>query len=291
MRRPDDTMAQHGQAMVLGMLLVGALMAIVLRYFSFGQVVAAKSRQTHALDAAAYSAALAQARALNMLAYINRAHVAHQMAMAHLATLASWSALSGTQAMQAGIGNPPAHVIGMFFGPSHAQAYMAAARAAGLGQAAGTHAELARAYVFHDDTVHGLLTKVQAGIVNSVPQMRMAVLETVLAHNYPESSRHDAQLHIANDQWPRFLRRMPGRGPQSGIRRLSQQAQALYGFLGRRDYTERGFWPASARCPSRRNQLRRRGSTQLDGHGHWVSADTQSFHAVRSNRWIACYSR
>lgn len=98
---------QQGQALVLGMLLMGTAILVFIRYFDTGQVVAAKSRQLHSLDAAAYSGALVQARALNMLAYINRAHVGHQVAMAHLVTLGSWASLGGAEARQLMIGDPP----------------------------------------------------------------------------------------------------------------------------------------------------------------------------------------
>src|SRR5690606_10907700 len=96
--RTPTIISQQGQALVLGMLLAGVAMVILARYFAVGQVVGAKARQLHALDAAAYSGALVQARALNMLAYINRAHVGHQLAMAHLVTLGSWASLGGAQA-------------------------------------------------------------------------------------------------------------------------------------------------------------------------------------------------
>src|SRR3546814_2539631 len=99
-----------------------------------------------ALDAAAYSGALVQARALNMLAYINRAHVGHQLAMAHLVTLGSWASLGGAQASQLKSGNPPGYLIAMLFGPDHGAAYAAASRASGFSGLAMPGAELARAY-------------------------------------------------------------------------------------------------------------------------------------------------
>src|SRR5690606_10657339 len=118
-RQNTLAVAQRGQAMVLGMLLAGLALIAFVRYFSTGQVAAATAKQLHALDAAAYSGELIQARALNMMAYINRAHVGHQLALAHLVTLGSWAALGATQARQLGSGNPPAHLIAMLFGPDH----------------------------------------------------------------------------------------------------------------------------------------------------------------------------
>src|SRR3546814_19656490 len=88
---------QAGQALVLGMLMAALLSVAALHYFSAGRTLAAKSRQVHGLDAAAYSGALVQERALNLLAYLNRAPVAHQIAMAHLATLGRWAMSGGAQ--------------------------------------------------------------------------------------------------------------------------------------------------------------------------------------------------
>ena len=57
-----------------------------------GQIVAAKVRLVGAADAAAYSAAVWQARALNFQAYMNRGIVANEVATAQLVSLRSWSA-------------------------------------------------------------------------------------------------------------------------------------------------------------------------------------------------------
>lgn len=124
---------QSGQALVLGMLLAGVASIAFVRYFSIAQIVGVCSGHLHALYAAAYSGALVQActLTLNMLAYLNTAHVGHQIAMAHLVTLGSWSAFSATQARQAGIGNPPAPLIAMLFGATHGAAYAAARSASG----------------------------------------------------------------------------------------------------------------------------------------------------------------
>src|SRR5690606_11985818 len=123
---------QRGQVLVLGMVLAAVLSLAWMRYFATGQVLAAKVRLVHGLDAAAYSGALAQARTLNFLAYLNRARMAHQLAMAHLVTLGSWAHYAGMEARRLAQGNPPAHLIGLLFGADHGRAYLAAAGAAGL---------------------------------------------------------------------------------------------------------------------------------------------------------------
>ena len=58
------------------------------RHAQAGQDHRAARPADHAVDAAAYSGAL-QARHLNAIAYANRSQIAHQVAMAHLVTLAA----------------------------------------------------------------------------------------------------------------------------------------------------------------------------------------------------------
>ena len=55
-----------------------------------GKMLTEKIRVTNAADAAAYSAAVVEARALNYDAYLNRAMVANEMVIAQMVSLASW---------------------------------------------------------------------------------------------------------------------------------------------------------------------------------------------------------
>jgi hypothetical protein len=271
------------------MVLCGAAVAVWLAYFSTGRVVGAKTKQVHALDAAAYSGALVQARALNMLAYINRAHIGHQVAMAHLVTLGSWATLGGAQARQAASGNPPAHLIAMLFGARHGAAYLAALKAAGLEHMANTQGQLAAAFAGHDSTVRNILVQVQDDVVGQLPQHRRDAMHAVLRQNYPNWPRDsDFDLRIDQDGWPGFVRL---NAPSQNLRPFIEGVSQLYRFLSPRNHTASNTWAVDARCPSRRHQLRRRVATELDAQGRWQSADTESFHALRSNRWIGCYFR
>lgn len=82
---------EHGQALVLALLLLFMGLLALFFLFSTGQVAATKARLTNAADAAAYSAALWRARVLNFHAYANRAIVAQEVAVAQAVTLVSWS--------------------------------------------------------------------------------------------------------------------------------------------------------------------------------------------------------
>lgn len=314
--RPHDasltrrTQTQSGQALVLGMLLAAMAALALLRYFAAGQAAGAKTRQLHALDAAAYSGALVQARALNMLAYLNRAQIGHQIAMAHLVTLGSWALFAGTQARQRAAGNPPAYLIAMLFGAGHGAAYQSAALASGLEAMAGSGGELAAAHAAHDDIVQRVFGAVQGEIVQGLPDARWAAMQQVLARNYPEwggqandaaAAQPQAQgdaaaalaagafdISISDDTWAGYLQSYSGRQTLLGF---VQDVAQLYGFLGPRNHTVQSPWIVDERCPWLRHELRRRGATEADAYGRWQSIDTESFHALRSNRWIGCYYR
>jgi hypothetical protein len=82
---------QSGQ--VLPLMTVVLVLMVGMMYFTVNsaQMVAEKIRVTNVADAAAYSAATVEARALNYMAYANRAIVANQVAIAQALSLASWT--------------------------------------------------------------------------------------------------------------------------------------------------------------------------------------------------------
>lgn len=90
-QHPGGRRCQQGQALVFGLCLL--LLASLLLFFQFsaGQVTAAKLRLLNATDAAAYSAGLWRARAMNYYAYSNRAIIANEVAIAQAATMVSYA--------------------------------------------------------------------------------------------------------------------------------------------------------------------------------------------------------
>lgn len=83
--------SHSGQASVLLVALVASLVACFAVSYSAGQLVNDKMRLVNAADAAAYSAAVWEARSLNFQSYMNRAIVANEVALAQLVSLRSWS--------------------------------------------------------------------------------------------------------------------------------------------------------------------------------------------------------
>ena len=80
-----------GQALIVAVAFTALLSGACLLVFNVGQTINDKMRLQNAADAAAYSAAVWEARSLNFQAYVNRAMVANEVAIAQLVSLRSWS--------------------------------------------------------------------------------------------------------------------------------------------------------------------------------------------------------
>ncbi|QYJ24465.1 hypothetical protein KYT87_09225 [Achromobacter sp. ES-001] len=295
-RTPESL--QHGQALVLGMVVVSVAVASLVVLYNLGQTVEGRVRLTHAADAAAYSGALEQARTLNAITYVNRTHIAHQVAMAHLVTLAAAAQYGGALHTQHTRRNPPAGLIAMLFGADMGLAYRA-------GQApSDAQSRLAGAFAQHDRAVHRVLKagaeSARAGLVATRDRIMRKVLEAnMVDFESGSGSGSDSgvgarssglALDLLSDNWPGFIGRSAATR-NAGLRPAVEQATERYRFLNSRDATRRNAWPVSRRCPLKRHELRRRGMTWLGPDGRWGALDTQSFHALRSNRWIGCYFR
>ena len=299
----QDLNSQRGQALILGLAMILILVVVLFSLFDQGRLLNAKAKQTHTVDAAAYSGALIQARALNMQAYISLAQVGHQIAMAHLVTMASWAKFAATESRQYVSANPPSYMIGMMFGSSHQIAYAASRLATSILSIAERNNELEQRYARHDEIVNKVLLEVAYAIQENFHKTRNAAIQEVIAANYPKheviavgteagtfsiSSKNQLQWEILEDDNHDF---MAAYQPSGNYRSLITSVAAVYKFLEQREYKTRNTWAVSERCPHLRHELRRQGNTILNQQGNWQSIDTQSFHALRSNRWIGCYYR
>jgi hypothetical protein len=272
-----------GQALVPALLLLSVCGMAWVALYNLGQVAASRTRLTHAADAAVYSAALEQARVLNLLAYINRAQIAHQVAMAHLVTLATWAQFSDNEAQRRSVGNPPAYLIGSLFGSAAQAAYMAGRFTSGVAD------EAVRMYREHDELVHDTLLHVARQAVAGLPRQRADMLQSVLQANYPELSGQPqaVQWRTLHDGWPGFIQSRS----RDALEPLVRSATGRYDFLQPRNFTRTNNWMVEKNCPEKRHELRRRGETRMDDQGHWSSNDSLSYHALHSNKWIGCYYR
>lgn len=83
--------SHSGQALIVMLAFMSVLTGAFILVFNVGQTINDKIKLVNAADAAAYSAALWEARSLNYQAYLNRAIVANEVATAQLVSLRSWS--------------------------------------------------------------------------------------------------------------------------------------------------------------------------------------------------------
>lgn len=81
---------QRGQVLPLGLVFLAICCVSLLFMFSSGKLVDEKLTVTNAGDAAAYSAGIVHARALNYEAYVNRAIIANELAIAQAVSMVSW---------------------------------------------------------------------------------------------------------------------------------------------------------------------------------------------------------
>jgi Putative Flp pilus-assembly TadE/G-like len=84
------TLKQRGQSLlwVLGFM---ATMAVTFAgVYSVGQTTSEKQKIVNAADAAAYTGAMVEARALNLTAYANRADIANEVFLAQMVSMQSW---------------------------------------------------------------------------------------------------------------------------------------------------------------------------------------------------------
>lgn len=91
--------AQRGQALILAIISLVVLCIGVIVLFNTGQATSKKVQLVNAADATAYSVAVQQARAYNLIAYMNRATVANEVAVAQMVSWYSWMnfTLRGTE--------------------------------------------------------------------------------------------------------------------------------------------------------------------------------------------------
>lgn len=293
---------QTGQALALGLVAVSAAGLMVVMLYNVGQIAMARSRLTQATDAAAYAAALVQARTLNMLAHVQRAQVGHQVALAHLVTLGAWAQFSDAQHGSSRQGNPPGMIIGRFFGPLHRRAYVQSGAMSSL-----TRTALEDAIKGHGNAAHVTLARAANALVQGLPEVRAAAIEQVLRANLPRASitqtrlalpggkraerQSDVQWRISQDDWDRLLTRQPSEHTRDPMVDFIKRVTSPYSFLSKRHRTAYNPWSIHPACPWMLHTLQRRGATWMDDTGRWQAVDTQSFQARRFNRYIGCYYR
>jgi Putative Flp pilus-assembly TadE/G-like len=83
---------QKGQSLLWVLGFMATMAATFAGVYSVGQTTSEKQKIVNAADAAAYTGAMVEARALNLTAYANRAEIANEVFIAQMVSMESWVA-------------------------------------------------------------------------------------------------------------------------------------------------------------------------------------------------------
>lgn len=254
----------RGQALVMMLALLASMIGGLVLVLNTGQLVNDKIRLTNAADAAAYSAALWQARSLNFQAYVNRAMLANEVAIAQLVSLRSWSRYVDTLASNASTAAqfiPPlaAPVRALATGWNRVDALLARSLP-----------ELEGGLSFWNNSI---LARTQAVAHVSAPVAAAELVTEVARANEPRARASRAQplLQARNGQrWLNGFTKQYQRGGGDLRRFSSLVLDSRDGFSRER----RGNLPVPLPLLS----VKRRGGTELIGEYSWQGMDTLSAH-------------
>jgi predicted amidohydrolase len=281
---PRRRLAATGQVLPLAALLLLAIGAMFYLMVNSSQAVLERLRVTQAADAAAWSAAVAEARALNHDAYLNRAIVANEIAIAQMVSFASWlryfASASDQFAAHAAEVNffllPNLQVARLdtaFGGSAAVAAYLGGRRVAdyadevvvAIGTLISAHDAAARALSFAQQAVHADLAGgarqqriAQAVAQATDPALRVEILPA--SHGFDTFTHAYALAGTEGDE----------RGRLADVVMRSRDA-----FTRERNWTVQ-----SVDIPFLRKDaaLKKRGGTDLVGYDEWRAMDTLELH-------------
>jgi apolipoprotein N-acyltransferase len=280
--------SQGGQVILpaLGLLLVtGALFYFMV---NSGQAVNEKTRAVHAADAAAYSAGIVEARALNYQAYMNRAMVANEIAIAQLVSLASWTWYFANAVDY--IGDSVGDQVFML-APDVRAARLTAIFAATAyvlyvytGQQAAEYAHYIVDYgigpsiTVHDVIVQALSASQQAVQLNLIAGVRQGQIARDVVRAMDPNL--DARVVLASHGFDRFTKSYARHGDDGDERgRFADvTTRSRDEFSRERNWTINGM-----DVPLLRNDgaMKKRGGTDLVGYDEWRAVDTLELHGQR----------
>lgn len=274
---------QHGQVLPLALGLLVIVAGFFYLMVNAGQTVTEKMRVTNAADAAAYSAAVVEARALNYDAYLNRAMVANQMAIAQIVSFASWidyfakaSDNFGSNAADLNfflLPNPQVVVldvafagsaaVAMYFGGNSVQAYADDLINVGAGVIVSVH----------DRTVQALMQSQRLVQLNLTAGIRQGqVADQVVKAMDPKLN---AEVVLASHGFDNFTKNYSG---DERSRFADVAVRSRDPFTRERNFTVDSFSiPLLRKNPA----LKKRGGTELIGLDEWRAVDTLELHGRR----------
>jgi len=282
---------QRGQALIYGIfVLIGALASLFF-LFNTGQLSQEKTKLVSTADAAAYSAGVMHARAMNFTAYGNRALIANEVLVAQMVSLSSWAQYAQTHAENLPTQFPECAdytgwgaLIGAAFHYNEMYAIMCYATVQYAGQYIQQMAKMVPSLAF--DTVTAVEANKQAiqkahNLLHArsyLQDIRSSVMKDVAQANYAGDGSVKVEP-IGPDDWGNFTQLYSGKD------RGRMAKLAVYAAHSDR-FTKERVWTAEAEVPGpdeicilmwRKSEVRRRGGTELVNYDEWIAEDTESF--------------
>jgi Putative Flp pilus-assembly TadE/G-like len=273
---------QRGQALVYGLFALVACLAAMLFLFNVGQLVREKTHLVTAADAAAYSAGVMNARALNFMAYTNRALVANEVTVAQMVSLSSWAKYLQQHALSAGFqmncGAPQAAVPVLSGMKDYARLCMQLAYLNQLGavDVAGEAVQGAAAGVMKAAEAAKLgLQLSSVAVFGGLAGARRQVMQEVLAANFRDEGPVEADAAPLQDDFPTAVRPYGRDGDERA--RMAEVARTA---VGRDTFTPRRAWSDQGKIPTcldfsgpHYDTAVRQGQTQLVNYDEWRAQD------------------
>lgn len=302
MRTTAGRHAQHGQALILGLLVLVMSGGMLYYLFNTGQLLREKTTATNAADAAAISGGSVMARVMNFEAYTNRAVMANAVAIGQLTALASWHqnvlALGDNYDNQ----TPSSGSIGMFCLTQSGLTPLPCTYAGNAILEYYTGVDVFDYYETYLDPVMEVGTQagaaaadtamhmyLQTPIVKDVllitmPIARRSAIQAAVDRNYEGFGPADASSVLVEDTFFSFngaaspmIRRHTG-DDRERLRAVVQTSAFADPFVRERRFTRTTLIPTCIGANGIRfDNLRRGGGTRV-GLEDWEAVDTSSWH-------------
>lgn len=283
---------QRGQAMVYGLFMLMAGVAALYFLFNVGQLTQEKTKLVNTSDAVAYSAGIMHARAMNYMAYTNRALVANEVAIAQSVSLASWGKYleeHGQNAMALGC-NPENYYISE---PAVEMMLRYAPICSILGSVAqvGTITTnftqgILGAVVVAAEVSKKILEISQVVVKSTIWLVRKGVMQEVADANYAGDGNITVEFLPLRDTFmslgeaPSFMKEYDAES-RTRMRDFEVGVVNKDGFTPVRSWSDRALVVSCAFDGIYFNKVTRDGGTQLIGFDEWRAADQASYHRWR----------
>lgn len=277
---------QSGQILPVATVLLLVVGGMFYLMVNAGQSVTEKIRVTNAADAAAYSAGVVEARALNYDAYLNRAMVANQIAIAQMVSFASWINYFATAADHYGANiadinwflfpNPDVFVLDLAFGGSGVAAIYFGGQAQDY--ADGIVTLVGGMIKAHDLAVLALSESQRAVHLNLVAGVRQRQIANDVVKAM--DAKLSAEVVLVSHGFDMFTKNYGRSGPSGDQRGRFADVT----MRSRDEFTRERNWTIESEpifLVRRNGALKKRGGTELIGYDEWRAVDTLELHGQR----------